>query len=80
MLVVFTNCKHIIRTLPELLNDERNPEDVDTGMEDHAYDQLRYACMSRPMPSKHKPSSDTIIQRHKKSLVKRKTTNRARIV
>ena len=26
----------------------RNPEDVDTNAEDHAYDALRYGCMSRP--------------------------------
>lgn len=35
MLVFFSTCKHTIRTMPELLNDERNPEDVDTAMEDH---------------------------------------------
>ena len=28
--------------------DKNNPEDVDTHAEDHAYDALRYGCMSRP--------------------------------
>lgn len=68
MLVFFPAAKHIIRTLPELLNDERNPEDVDTTMEDHAYDTLRYACMSRPMASKTRKPNLTLIQKHKKSL------------
>jgi hypothetical protein len=29
-------------------HDEHNPEDVDTDAEDHAPDEARYACMSRP--------------------------------
>ena len=29
--------------------DKNNPEDVDTHAEDHAYDALRYGCMSRPV-------------------------------
>ena len=29
--------------------DDHNPEDVNTDAEDHAYDALRYGCMSRPM-------------------------------
>lgn len=41
-------CQDTIRTLPTLQHDETNPEDVDTEGEDHAYDELRYACMSRP--------------------------------
>lgn len=42
-LVIFSNCKNLIRTLPELVHCNRNPEDVDTNGEDHAYDALRYA-------------------------------------
>lgn len=41
-------CVDTIRTLPVLQHDEIDPEDVDTEGEDHAYDELRYACMSRP--------------------------------
>jgi hypothetical protein len=29
--------------------DKNNPEDIDTTSEDHAYDALRYGCMSRPL-------------------------------
>ena len=49
MLYVTKNCHDgFWRTLPDLVMDERHPEDVDTDQEDHAYDSVRYACMSRP--------------------------------
>lgn len=41
-------CEASIRTLPILQHDERDPEDVDTEMEDHAGDETRYAAMARP--------------------------------
>jgi Terminase large subunit, T4likevirus-type, N-terminal len=41
-------CTEIIRTLPILQHHELNLEDVDTDSEDHAPDETRYACMSRP--------------------------------
>jgi len=48
-LFVLDNCVNLIRTLPMLPTDKNNPEDVDTHAEDHAYDALRYGCMSRPI-------------------------------
>ena len=48
-LFIFDNCINLIRTLPMLPIDKNNPEDVDTHAEDHAYDALRYGCMSRPI-------------------------------
>jgi hypothetical protein len=42
------NNKHLIRTLPAIQHSETRPEDVNTDMEDHALDEVRYACMSRP--------------------------------
>ncbi len=41
-LLVFENCKNLVRTLPALTYDQTNVEDVDTDGEDHAYDALRY--------------------------------------
>ena len=41
-LQVFSNCCNLIRTLPELVLDKTQVEDVDTTQEDHAYDALRY--------------------------------------
>lgn len=48
MLYFFNTCVDTIRTLPALQHDELRPEDVDTDSEDHAGDETRYACMSRP--------------------------------
>lgn len=49
-------CTDTIRTLPVLQHDETDPEDVDTEGEDHAYDELRYACMSRPFHRRIAPT------------------------
>lgn len=44
----FSTCLHSIRTIPTLIHDEHDPEDLDTDLEDHAADDWRYAHMSRP--------------------------------
>ncbi len=49
-LLIFNNCTELIRTLPELIHDERNVEDVSDKCEDHAPEALRYGLMSRPSP------------------------------
>lgn len=41
-------CTETIRTLPALQHDQSDREDLDTEGEDHAADETRYACMSRP--------------------------------
>lgn len=46
---VFNICHAFWRTVPALVADPRNPEDVDTDQEDHVYDEFRYACMARPV-------------------------------
>jgi len=51
MLYFFSTCIHTIRTLPMLPHDPGKAEDVDTDAEDHAGDETRYACMSRPWVS-----------------------------
>ena len=58
MFYVFKSCKNVIRTLPILIYDEKHPEDVDTSMEDHLYDAIRYVCMENPInPRKNTPWS-----------------------
>ncbi|MCD7927350.1 MAG: terminase family protein [Oscillospiraceae bacterium] len=49
MLYVFKGCKHFIRTVPNLVYDQRDVEDIDTDGEDHIYDELRYVCMANPI-------------------------------
>jgi hypothetical protein len=48
MLVCFDTCVDSIRTIPVLQHDRDKAEDLDTDAEDHAADEWRYACMSRP--------------------------------
>jgi hypothetical protein len=38
-------CASSIDTLPSLPRDEKDPDDVDTNAEDHAYDELRYRVL-----------------------------------
>lgn len=48
LIYCFSNCTNSIRTIPMLQHDENKIEDVNSDMEDHAADEWRYACMSRP--------------------------------
>lgn len=52
MMYFADNCEDTIRTLPVLQHDDDNEEDLDTDGEDHAADEIRYACMSRPWKPK----------------------------
>ena len=56
---VFNNCKAFIRTMPLMMYSETHPEDLDTKLEDHCPDEVRYMCMSRPIspiiPVEEKP-------------------------
>lgn len=57
MMYFFRNCKAAIRTLPMMQYDEHHPEDIDTALEDHACDEIRYMCMQMPIvprPEKEK--------------------------
>lgn len=47
-LQIFSTCQYLIRTLPQLIYDKMNVEDVDSDGEDHAPDSLRYGLMSKP--------------------------------
>lgn len=52
-LFIYSTCTNLIRTLPSLPRDDKNPDDVDTHAEDHIYDALRYALQElagRPTP------------------------------
>lgn len=52
---IFSNCTHLIRTMPELPMDQTRIEDVDTDAEDHAYDAARYGLMFKPLKPTKKP-------------------------
>lgn len=51
-LTVSPDCKYLVRTLPAMVQDDHDPEDIDTAKDDHAVDALRYGAMSRPSPTR----------------------------
>jgi hypothetical protein len=60
MIVCFDTCLDSIRTIPALQHDTDRPEDLDTEAEDHAADEWRYACMSRPYARKTEPEKKKV--------------------
>ena len=46
---IFSNCKAFIRTIPLMMYSDTKPEDLNTELEDHVADEVRYMCMSRPV-------------------------------
>lgn len=67
MLYIFENCKDTIRTIPLMMFDEHKVEDLDTDLEDHILDSIRYFCMARPIAPrkieiKEKPLHDPLNQ------------------
>lgn len=56
MIYCVDTCRDSIRTIPALQHDPGKAEDLDTEAEDHAADEWRYACMSRPwVPAPKRP-------------------------
>lgn len=58
-LQIFRSCKETIRVIPLQMYDEHKPEDLDTSLEDHIPDAIRYFCMLRKIkPVKKVKSKD----------------------
>ena len=49
MIQVYSTCTEFIRTIPTLIVDPTNPEDIDTNGEDHIYDEACHFAMCRPL-------------------------------
>lgn len=73
-LFIFSNCVNLIRCIPQLQHDDKNPNDVATEPHEitHITDALRYFCVSRTNKSKE------IINREKTfyDFLEEKPTNR----
>jgi hypothetical protein len=57
-LLVYSSCRYLISSLPSLPRDPKNPEDVDTKADDHAYDALRYLLLGAGSTPAAPPSHD----------------------
>lgn len=64
MIYCFDTCVDSIRTIPALQHDDLNPEDLDTDGEDHAADDWRYMCASRPFQRKLAPGPGQVAYGH----------------
>jgi hypothetical protein len=53
-LMYHPDCTYAVRTIPALVHDEGNPDDIDTTGEDHAGDADRYGLMARPTPTQYR--------------------------
>jgi len=52
-LAMHPRCTYLIRTFPQVVMDDTNPEDLDSDGPDHALDALRYLVMGRPAPASY---------------------------
>lgn len=57
---VFKSCLKLIETIPLMIYDEKNSEDVADNLPDHWCEMFRYGLMSRPSPSKIKKEPEHI--------------------
>ena len=58
---IFSTCTDLIKTLPLMIHDERNVEDVADGLPDHWAESLRYGLMSRPTAEREKPEKKKYV-------------------
>jgi hypothetical protein len=59
-LFITENCVHFWRTVPILTLDENDPDKgPDQRLEDHVYDEVAYACRSRPYVNTERTRFDT---------------------
>jgi hypothetical protein len=73
-LFIHRSLSHVWRTLPLMVECERDPEDLETKkVEDHIADMIRYAVMTRPMKPKVLKRSDVgSFQHERRKLIKAK--------
>jgi phage terminase large subunit len=77
---IFSTCSNLTRTIPLMIRDDKNVEDIADGLEDHPCESVRYYHMSRPRPSKTPEKPHNVIQQHKQTLIKKLNRNRKRFL
>lgn len=50
---IFNTCKDTIRTLPLMMFSDRDPDDMDSDLEDHICDEIRYFAMMHSQKSRN---------------------------
>ena len=67
-------CPNLTRTLPEMIRDDKNPEDIDTTLEDHICDAIRYALTHTQAPIKP-PKVKPLLQQNIEKLLEFEDTD-----
>lgn len=70
----FSTCPNAIRTIPTLIHDEKNPEDLDTRGEDHCADEARYLLQTLREVKSPKPM--TFVERRLAQLKEQESLQR----
>ena len=73
--VIKGTCPNLIRTIPEMIRCDKNPEDVDTTLEDHAVDSCRYMLSHVIAPNKPKPKKSYMQQKIDELVMEEKQPN-----
>lgn len=80
-LQVFDTCRYLIRTLPGLVIDPKNPNKVLSGGEDHGFDGLGHGLQAwHPQRSKPPEAERGVIASHKDKLAKKHLQHRKRLM
>lgn len=79
-LQVFSTCVDTTRTIPMMIYDDRNVEDLDGSLEDHPADETRYSLMSRPLKSKAAQKEESTIGKRKKQAIKKRNQHTKRLI
>lgn len=80
-LKIFSNCVNLIKCLPQVQRDEKDPNDVATEPHNltHAPDALRYFCIMRQRPTVETASSYKVGGQYSRSELKNKGFNDSEI-
>ena len=81
-LKIFSNCANLIRCLPMVQHDEKNPCDVSTEPHEltHITDALRYWCIMWTTPAKELPSAKSEHDKNIAKVIKARKTRRRELV
>jgi hypothetical protein len=70
-LQIFNTCKSAISTIPELVEDEDDPEMIADCDYDHPYDSIGYGIISYHLANSKPPKAEkSVLEKHKEKLAK----------
>ncbi len=78
-LKIFNNCFNLIRTFPEMMYDLHDQEDLNTKLEDHALDALRYVLQTlRDKKTKEPEAEHITLEARFKARMEERRNNKIR--